>query len=408
MYAHFAGGGSVRLKKHTGTLEIVLLDCAPLREQVSKQCRSLMKRIETKRAEYELYQGKDLPAYERWMASCFGSLLSEMRNLEQEISRAQWWVDEIEDEVFFSGGTYHVAYKRVKAKFDGAQTRDAKTEAPPCDDDDDDFEEDFDEPSGNGPSEMEKKYMFSREAFDNFVRNVARLNPKALPKQIYEEMFARYKVDIQELIDEAESPQPDDGFHDRGHHRHTPKEPPKSETCKELYRKLVRRLHPDLRADGNAAVSAIWHEVQEAYAANDADRLQTLLALTEVEQGAPDASTSLWSMRGVVKELQRSLSGLEKVLRQSRKNREWGFSVRTDLDKLEKQERAGIQSRHQGASAHLKRINAVLEKWSTPPKPRVTKPAAPQTAAKKPTAQKHREPVVEAIVDDLQMGFDFR
>jgi hypothetical protein len=33
---------------------------------------------------------------------------------------------------------------------------------------------------------------------------------------------------------------------------------------KEIYRILVRRLHPDLRADGDATVSALWHEVQEA------------------------------------------------------------------------------------------------------------------------------------------------
>ncbi len=52
---------------------------------------------------------------------------------------------------------------------------------------------------------------------------------------------------------------------------------------KELYRRLVRRLHPDLRADGSAAVSALWHEVQEAYAASDVARMEILLALSDIE-----------------------------------------------------------------------------------------------------------------------------
>src|SRR5205814_5812795 len=38
---------------------------------------------------------------------------------------------------------------------------------------------------------------------------------------------------------------------------------------KEIYRRLVRRLHPDLRADRDASVSSLWHEVQEAYAGGE-------------------------------------------------------------------------------------------------------------------------------------------
>ncbi len=61
---------------------------------------------------------------------------------------------------------------------------------------------------------------------------------------------------------------------------------------KELYRALVRRLHPDLRADGNAAVSALWHEVQEAYAASDVARMELLLALSDLESSQVGEQTS--------------------------------------------------------------------------------------------------------------------
>jgi len=61
---------------------------------------------------------------------------------------------------------------------------------------------------------------------------------------------------------------------------------------KEIYRRLVRRLHPDLRADGDATVSSVWHEVQEAYAAGDVARMELLLALIDLSN-APGASTTL-------------------------------------------------------------------------------------------------------------------
>src|SRR5438067_13568319 len=79
---------------------------------------------------------------------------------------------------------------------------------------------------------------------------------------------------------------------------------------KEIYRRLVRRLHPDWRADGDATVSSLWHEVQEAYAAGDVARMELLLALSDLSN-APGASTPLSQMRSVLSELIRSVRALE-------------------------------------------------------------------------------------------------
>ena len=67
---------------------------------------------------------------------------------------------------------------------------------------------------------------------------------------------------------------------------------------KELYRRLVRRLHPDLRADGSAAVSGLWHEVQEAYGAGDVARMEILLALSDIETRRTVRSVTLANARG--------------------------------------------------------------------------------------------------------------
>src|SRR5207247_8373653 len=79
---------------------------------------------------------------------------------------------------------------------------------------------------------------------------------------------------------------------------------------KEIYRRLVRRLHPDLRADGDASVSSLWHEVQEAYVAGDVARMEVLLALSDLSD-APSAGTTLSQMRSVLSQLRRSVRALE-------------------------------------------------------------------------------------------------
>ena len=95
---------------------------------------------------------------------------------------------------------------------------------------------------------------------------------------------------------------------------------------KELYRLLVRRLHPDLRADGNVAASALWHEVQEAYAASDIAHLEILLALSDIDSERFSDQTSVSQMRAVLAELTRALFALDDSLRQARDEDAWGFA----------------------------------------------------------------------------------
>jgi|ERR1700674_471093 len=95
---------------------------------------------------------------------------------------------------------------------------------------------------------------------------------------------------------------------------------------KELYRRLVRRLHPDLRADASAAVSSLWHEVQEAYAASDVAHLEILLALSDIESNHLGAQTSVGQMRAVLAELERALRALEKSLLEAEGEDAWNFA----------------------------------------------------------------------------------
>ncbi len=95
---------------------------------------------------------------------------------------------------------------------------------------------------------------------------------------------------------------------------------------KTLYRILVRRLHPDLRDDASAAASALWHEVQEAYAASDVAQMEILLALIDIDSNALGVQTSVGQMRAILMELERALRALEKSLLEAEGEDAWNFA----------------------------------------------------------------------------------
>ena len=127
---------------------------------------------------------------------------------------------------------------------------------------------------------------------------------------------------------------------------------------KELYRILVRRLHPDLRADANAAVSALWHEVQEAYAASDVPQMEILLALSDIESNEMGAQTSVAQMRVVLAELERALAALEKSLLEAEGEDAWNFAQTGPNDELRLRVQRQLES---DLSARTTRLNILAE-----------------------------------------------
>lgn len=143
---------------------------------------------------------------------------------------------------------------------------------------------------------------------------------------------------------------------------------PEDARLKEVYRQLVRRLHPDMRADGDAEVSTVWHEVQEAYAAGQLERLEMLLALIDLRGRSIGTHTSLFQMREVAAELRRSFLALQKSLRDARKDPAWKFARGADRDavatRLERRFRRDLTARRE----RLRRCEALIAGWARPVK----------------------------------------
>src|SRR5262249_24746329 len=131
---------------------------------------------------------------------------------------------------------------------------------------------------------------------------------------------------------------------------------------KELYRRLVRRLHPDLRADGSAEVSALWHEVQEAYAADDIARMEILLAVSDIESRRVHDQT-LSQMQIVLAELQRAQLALEKSLFEAEREEAWNFARVGPSPELQQRVESQLKFELAGRVRRLDVLSLTVAEW---------------------------------------------
>ncbi len=294
---------------------IVLLDQEPLRETVAMECTSAMARLDHARAGWHHFERKDKPAFARWRAREFGALLSTAREVEERIRDAQTLVHEVEVEMRRIFQDAPGAYERVM--FRRAHPNEVVEE-----------EAEFSQGrrgAGRKVSDFEKEALFQE-----WVKSALGTNPDKMDDEAYSTTFEAFKSHMFRAAPE-EAPSP--AVHRRRPNRRVAAEDNEKEEevvtvdarVREVYRRLVRRLHPDLRADGSTVVSALWHEVQEAYAASDVARMEILLALSDIEANRM-ADQTLAQLHAVRAELQRAWRALEKNLLEAESEDAWDFA----------------------------------------------------------------------------------
>jgi hypothetical protein len=332
---------------------MIPVDQTPLRRKTASECGRLMARVEKARTEWKRFENEDLPAFGRWMAASFGALQTRCRDLDALIHEKESLIDEVEEEMFMSGARPHTAYRRVIQRRTHPQAEWNRT---------DDAEPtpkigpDFDPADSEGPDEFDQEMMF-----EEVLRTLMGVNPDKLDDATYEAMFRDFKRKVFGQRGTSEPPPFSPG-------NSQPKIPkPDQARIKEIYRVLVRRLHPDLRADGDAAVSSLWHEVQEAYSAGNLDRLETLLALTDIQSNKTGDHISLFQMHAVLAELERDLKALQKSLRRARKDDAWNFAHTDGRTALQARIRRELETSQAKQQQHLSELEALLDSWSQPP-----------------------------------------
>jgi hypothetical protein len=297
-------------------LEIIWIEQAPLRANAAAECTEMMARLERARVGWHQFERQDKPAFIRWRAREFGALLSTARDVEDKIRDAQNLIHEVEIEMRRHIQDPCSAYRRVLFRRENPGVAAEEREIPT-----------------NGSQSATPLSEFEQEAlFQEWVQKFLGTNPTKMDDDAYSKSFEVFKSHMFVRPENGPSrsgPLPADDVRRSApvdEERASAAEPVTIDPrVKEIYRRLVRRLHPDLRADGDATVSSLWHEVQEAYEAGDVARMELLLALSDLSD-APGASTTLSQMRSVLSELTRSVRALELSLVEAGREDAWNFS----------------------------------------------------------------------------------
>jgi hypothetical protein len=297
---------------------MVRVEQESLRETAAAECTKAKARLERARQQWHHFERKDKPAFVRWRAREFGTLLSKAREVEEQIHNAHALVHEVEMEMRRGFQDAHSAYQRVMFR----------RENPSIATDDGDAEGPQEERGAGGKlSDFEKESLFQ-----DWVKRSLGTNPDKMDDEAYSTTFEAFKSHM--FRGAPEEPRAENVQGPRVRKRvvieveeeSAEEEAVKDARVKALYRILVRRLHPDLRADASASVSSLWHEVQEAYAASDVAHLEILLALVDIESNSMGTQTSIGQMRAILAEFERAAQALEKSLREAEGEDAWNFA----------------------------------------------------------------------------------
>jgi hypothetical protein len=339
---------------------IVLIDQGPLRRKAAKECQREMKRLEKARADWQQFQQKDKPAFERWMAQTFGALMTEMREINTIINEKEALVEAVEAEMYMGRWpTYELAYRALERRRAQAEAI-ARSGARNQDDEGADprNEEKTDDAEPPRMSEFEEELLF-----EEFVRTFMGMNPDRMSDSAYQKLFADFRANVLGAEGRKRDQEPE------AETRHAGKKAPAAEPSsrlKELYRILVRRLHPDTKADSDAQVSALWHEVQQAYSDGNIERLEMLLAFTDLQTEAAGEHTTVSQMRAVLAEVRRSLHALLRSLSSAKRELAWNFGENQKRDVLEQKLRRQMERDIGMRKGQLQELEVFIASWSAP------------------------------------------
>jgi hypothetical protein len=328
-----------------------------LRATAAAECTDAKARLERARRQWHHFERKDKPAFVRWRAREFGALLSKAREVEDQIRDAQTLVHEVEMEMRRGFQDAHSAYQRVMFR----------RENPVIALEMDDAENPPEEQGAAGKlSDFEKETLFQE-----WVKRSLGTHPDKMDDEAYSTTFEAFKShmfrgapeeprvrNVRRSVPQERAVAEEEGAEE---------EEAKDARVKALYRILVRRLHPDLRDDSSAGVSALWHEVQEAYAASDVPHLEILLALIDIEANTLGAQTSVGQMRAILMELERAARALEKSLLEAEGEDAWDFAQSGPNEDLQRRVGRQLESELAGRSMRLDVLTKTIAAWAHGP-----------------------------------------
>jgi len=317
---------------------IVLLDQEPLREEAGRAARKKIGEMERLATSLEEFEKTMLPAYERWAVETLGALQAEEQQLNAKIAHLEHLLSRARLEAFFTGRDPGEIYSEIAREQQEWEERQAagETHAP-------EPEEPFDPDAERNFSDDEREFRaYMRYACDN--------EPDQFSKREYKKLFNEYREWKQRRESECAST--------------ARKKEDVPARVKELYRVLVRRLHPDTgKSRNDPNIQRLWHDLQDAYAGMDVERLEILLALTDLHESGSAIRSTLFHLRKVAKEMERTVREMKSRIREAKASPAWMFWHAGNRDTIAAKFRAAAEARIRDAKNHIATLEEEIDSW---------------------------------------------
>jgi len=140
--------------------------------------------------------------------------------------------------------------------------------------------------------------------------------------------------------------------------------PNRSVGARDTYRRLVQRIHPDRGGVWSAARQQLWHEVQQAWAAGDADWLARLEVEWETAHDVVGPRSPVSRLRAAIEELHAARRDIEHKLREYRRAPAWRFTqTATARTRLERRIEADFVRDYEVLQRQLIHLNTTIAAW---------------------------------------------
>ena len=345
---------------------LVLVDQSPLRESAGKEARKKMREVNKLSATLAEFERTIRPTYERWEREHLAPLLDEERRLTVKIAELEHLIQHASMEALFTDGDpYEILARERKAleKQHGDSAHDSGFDGEPKADSGFEKADPYAEQDANRPEE--------ERDFRSYIRFLSGEDPDSLGAREYTRLFQEYRRWRERM-----------GATSAASRKKITDIPAR---IKEIYRVLVRRLHPDAgQAAPDPHIERLWHDLQEAYAAMDLERMEVLLAITDLQESGDALRSTLYHLRKVAKEMARTVRELKSRFRQVSASEAWIFWHAEDRAKAGEKIRATIVRRIAQSKSHLSLLEEDIEHLKMISEAR--KASVAQTTARKKAA----------------------
>ena len=294
------------------TRAIIPIDGDPIRKKARKDYEKARRDLDKARLQLDQFHTQDRPAYDRWLHANFGPILTEIRDLARQTHEKGRLIAEVDAYMWAHNVDEVEAYAAVmfrRENPEAAAAADAKARA----EDEARAAKARKRGGPQPPPGFDPFGLGAEDGEDDDFESAGTAEEKAFR-------------DFASFFEDAFGFKMPPGMRPPG----PPPKPQQTASVKELYRALVRKLHPDKQAAMTAQKLEWWHEVQDAYAANDAERLATILSLVEMSEGEPTTQTNVSMFQRIVARLKTSLREVKREVAQVRNNPAWNFTRAKD------------------------------------------------------------------------------